>query len=210
MSDEVNPKIEVLENAFLRAENVPVLIDRDGKTMEAKPVTALCRCGKSANKPYCDGTHKRDGFDGSGPATPPADKVYTYEGRDVDVHYAKLLCSHAAECGKRLSAVFDTSKSPWVQPDNGSVEAIKEVVAACPSGALRYSMKGAAPEHQTPANASITVEANGPYRVANIPLEGVGMSANQTPQKYVLCRCGLSGNKPFCDGSHRDAKWSDN
>lgn len=209
MTDTTNPKIEVRENAFLRGEDIPILIDRDGSALEAKPVSALCRCGQSANKPYCDGSHKRAGFDGAGPATPPSDKVYTYEGTDIDVHYAKLLCSHAAECGKRLSAVFDTSQKPWVQPDKGSVDDIKAVVAACPSGALRYALKGGAPEHLTPNEASVTVEANGPYRVANIPLEGVEASPNQSTAKYVLCRCGLSGNKPYCDGSHRDAKWRD-
>ena len=33
------------------------------------PAIFLCRCGGSSNKPFCDGTHKRNGFDGS-PAVP--------------------------------------------------------------------------------------------------------------------------------------------
>ena len=36
----------------------------DGKVLETKDVIYLCRCGGSANKPFCDGTHKRSGFDG--------------------------------------------------------------------------------------------------------------------------------------------------
>ncbi len=37
--------------------NGPILVEIGGKT-----VAALCRCGGSSNKPYCDGTHARIGF----------------------------------------------------------------------------------------------------------------------------------------------------
>ncbi|MEM2759550.1 MAG: CDGSH iron-sulfur domain-containing protein [Nitrososphaerales archaeon] len=39
------------------AENGPSLVIVDGKT-----ITALCRCGASNNKPYCDGSHQKIGF----------------------------------------------------------------------------------------------------------------------------------------------------
>ena len=38
-------------------ENGPYLVMKDGKV-----VFALCRCGQSNNKPYCDGSHKGAGF----------------------------------------------------------------------------------------------------------------------------------------------------
>ncbi|MDW8119872.1 MAG: CDGSH iron-sulfur domain-containing protein [Chloroflexota bacterium] len=38
------------------------LIDSTGKEFTIKPPIALCRCGQSSNKPFCDGTHKRAGF----------------------------------------------------------------------------------------------------------------------------------------------------
>ncbi len=42
------------------------LVDSNGQTIPVdKPVIALCRCGGSANKPFCDGTHSKIGFQGA-------------------------------------------------------------------------------------------------------------------------------------------------
>ena len=38
---------------------------REGKKFPAQPQYALCRCGQSAHKPFCDGTHTKVGFDGT-------------------------------------------------------------------------------------------------------------------------------------------------
>ena len=209
MSEVEKPEIAVRENAFLRAANLPRLTDSDGTELECRPVMALCRCGQSANKPFCDGSHKKTGFDGSGADNSARDSFKSYQGDGIAVHYNRLLCSHAAECGNRLTSVFDMNQRPWIQPMKGSVEEIMDVVRACPSGALRYSLDDQEPRHIIPEGSGITVEKNGPYRVAGISLDGVEASPNGTPEKYVLCRCGLSKNKPFCDGTHKDEGWSD-
>jgi CDGSH-type Zn-finger protein len=40
-----------------------VIVDQDGVEVEVKrPIVALCRCGKSQTRPFCDGTHKAIGF----------------------------------------------------------------------------------------------------------------------------------------------------
>lgn len=209
MSDQPPPAIKIRENAFVRLENVPVLKNSDGTSFDIRPVMALCRCGQSANKPFCDGAHKRNNFVAEKSTSDSRDKVFTYAGAEIDVHYAKLLCSHAGECAARLKAVFDPSKKPWVQPEHGAKDDILAVVKACPSGALSYSLKGEANQHIGPDDAAVIVEKNGPYRVQNVPLDGEKISVNGTGQKYVLCRCGLSSNKPFCDGTHHDLGWSD-
>lgn len=50
---------------------------------------------------------------------------------------------------------------------------------------------------------------NGPLVVSGITrMQGADGSVEVKPV-MALCRCGLSGNKPFCDGSHSDAKWRD-
>ena len=209
MDEDDTPRIDVRENAFLRVANVMSLTGTNGEELETKPVMALCRCGMSQNKPFCDGSHKRNGFDGSPADGEVKEKVLSYRGEEIDIHYSILLCSHAAECGRRLEAVFDQNRRPWIDPDMGSVEDIKAVVAACPSGALRYNLKDADPLNIDGDSVSIKVDKNGPYRVSGISLADAKFSDAATEKKYVLCRCGLSKHKPFCDGSHKDEGWSD-
>lgn len=40
------------------------LLDADGNELESKDTMMLCRCGRSGNKPFCDGTHSKVGFEG--------------------------------------------------------------------------------------------------------------------------------------------------
>jgi CDGSH-type Zn-finger protein len=58
------------------------------------------------------------------------------------------------------------------------------------------------------ADVNIEIRANGPYRVTG-PIDLVDMQGQPYTipegQWVSLCRCGHSGNKPFCDGAHRDA-----
>jgi uncharacterized Fe-S cluster protein YjdI len=61
----------------------------------------------------------------------------TYTGRRVDVSFDPPVCRHAAECVNGLPEVFDTARRPWIQPDGAEAERVVEVVARCPSGALR-------------------------------------------------------------------------
>lgn len=57
-------KITVRPNGSLRVEGTIQLADSQGNTwnLEGKPAISLCRCGASANKPFCDGSHKQAGF----------------------------------------------------------------------------------------------------------------------------------------------------
>jgi len=56
----------------------------------------------------------------------------------------------------------------------------------------------------------ITLEEDGSFVVENPPpLFGSDGERIETKAKAPLCRCGLSDNKPFCDGSHHDAEWKD-
>lgn len=208
MSDDT-PIVVARENGPLIVKHLKTFKMPDGSTAEAKPLIALCRCGHSKNKPYCDGSHSDAGFDGSAQDVAERDKVYTYAGNAETVHYNKLLCSHAGECVKHASNIFNPKNKPWVAPNEGTLEQIKTVVTACPSGALSYSTADRGRDALCSDEVEITVEANGPFRVKNVPIEAAYWADGQSVREYVLCRCGLSKNKPFCDGSHVDEGWSE-
>ena len=202
------PIFEERENGPLIVKHAKRMVGSDGQEIEVKEVMALCRCGASKNKPFCDGSHNEIGFESRGGEPAGRDRLIAYEGAEVSVTYNPMLCSHAAECGRIASNIFNPAQKPWVQPDNGTADEVRAVVAACPSGALALGTAEDR-EHMAEDRAQITIEKNGPYWVldvdAPVPPQGEGMSE----RKYVLCRCGKSGNKPFCDGTHRDAGWKD-
>jgi len=54
------------------------------------------------------------------------------------------------------------------------------------------------------SEAVITVRDNGPLRVTGpVVLEDAEGNRFETKEQFFLCRCGMSKNKPFCDGSHK-------
>ena len=104
------PIVEERENGPLVVKGVTRMTDADGNAMEAKPVMALCRCGQSKNKPFCDGRHKDAGFESRGGKPEGPDRFFTYEGKDVTVSFNPRLCGHAAECGRIASNIFDVNQ----------------------------------------------------------------------------------------------------
>jgi CDGSH-type Zn-finger protein len=55
--------IEVMENGPYVVKGKNTIVDKDGNVTENEQDTYLCRCGASANKPYCDGAHREQEFD---------------------------------------------------------------------------------------------------------------------------------------------------
>jgi uncharacterized Fe-S cluster protein YjdI len=66
-----------------------------------------------------------------------ADTRRVYSGEHVDVSYYARRCRHAAECLRGLPTVFDTGRKPWILPDGDEATRVVDVVARCPTGALR-------------------------------------------------------------------------
>lgn len=206
-------KITPRQDGPLVVTSPPTLRDHSGSEIETKNVAALCRCGASKNKPFCDGSHTEAGFSSAPDHSKIRNSELRYsgevEGQSVVVSYTPVLCSHAGECARIAGAVFEPSAKPWIRPENGTLEGILKVMSACPSGALRVSVFDTEPQHLAAATVEIEVERNGPYRVKNVPIDAELNGVGASHSKYVLCRCGQSKNKPFCDGTHYDVGWRD-
>jgi CDGSH-type Zn-finger protein len=209
------PKIACLPNGpyyllnDVEAAPVPNLRRASGAACATVRGVALCRCGGSGNKPFCDGTHGRNGFKDDNRADPAKNRRKAYAGKRITILDNRALCAHAAFCTDELASVFRHHDKPWIDPDGATVENIIAVIKKCPSGALSYAIDGveAEPPQRPPM---VTVTDNGPYAVTGgIELVGVKFGDGASTEHYTLCRCGASKNKPFCDGSHWDAGFKD-
>jgi CDGSH-type Zn-finger protein len=209
MEAKAKPEIKPSQHGPLLVTNIETFTGPNGEAFPTSPEMALCRCGQSKNKPYCDGTHARVGFTSERDPSHTPDGVVDYPGAEIKVHFNRLQCSASEECAHGLPKVFEHGRNPWIEPRHASAEEIVAVIQRCPSGALRYTRKEAVgPEHSGPP--SIRVRKNGPYEVrGGVPLRSPFWMEQASWQIYTLCRCGKSKNKPFCDGSHWRVNFKD-
>lgn len=211
------PTITCTQNGPYLAKGLEILQDAHGDRLEAKPVMALCRCGGSANKPFCDGTHQKNSFSGARLADASAARCASYTAGKITIHDNRSICAHAGICTDTLASVFKYGSEPWIDPEGATTQAIIETVRRCPSGALSYTLQGGERlEGQAPKREpSIMVMQNGPYAVmGGVQLLEQSWGQGASTEHYTLCRCGASKNKPFCDGTHasigfRDEKQQD-
>jgi CDGSH-type Zn-finger protein len=181
---------------------------REGKTFAHEAKFALCRCGHSKNKPFCDSTHKKVRFNGTETANrePYADQATLLEGPAMQLADAESLCAFARFC--------DREGSVWglvEQTDNPEAKQLFEHEAThCPSGRLvaidRKTDTDVEPSHEPPSIGLIVDTAKrilGPIWVrGGIPVTSADGETYEIRNRVTLCRCGRSNNKPFCDGSH--------
>lgn len=194
--------IEIRDNGPLIVTGLKRLISAEGEEIEVRENIALCRCGGSANKPFCDGTHKRNGFSGARLTERPLHAAKAYAGQDITIRDNRTICAHAAHCVNDLQGVFKTDARPWIDPNGASVDDIIALVRRCPSGALSYVTDGVL-YNDFGQETEIRIEEGGPYRVSgDVELLVDETLAPPAPHHYTLCRCGASENKPYCDGSH--------
>ena len=137
----------------------------DGKVHPSDGTVALCRCGGSRNKPYCDGTHAKNGFASAKSDDRVEDKREDYVGKRIVIHDNRGICAHAARCTDTLSTVFRLKQEPWIEPDGDTVEKIVATIEQCPSGALSYSVDGVEHRDRNSDHQMIVIVPNGPYSV---------------------------------------------
>jgi CDGSH-type Zn-finger protein/truncated hemoglobin YjbI len=188
-----------------------------GERISLRPLTALCRCGQSASKPFCDGTHSEINFtDQKDPKRVP-DRRDIYFGQQITILDNRGTCAHSGFCTDRLATVFRLGKEPFVAPSGGRLDDIISAVRACPSGALGLGIDGREVREPVDQNRppAIEVSKDGPYRITgSVPLRdsrGQSEPPNQgtSHEHFSLCRCGHSQNKPFCSGMHWYVKFTD-
>jgi CDGSH-type Zn-finger protein len=209
MSEQKNPTIECSTDGPYIVRNLEKLQKSTGEAIPTKRTIALCRCGGSANKPFCDGTHSTIGFSGQKLADGSGNKRRNHVGKRITIHDNRGICSHAGFCTDTLASVFRMKSKPWIDPDGAEVEAIIQTIKQCPSGALSYSIEDV--EYRDQARESmITVSKDGPYYVTGgVVLKDQPRGEGASDEHYTLCRCGASKNKPFCDGSHWHIQFAD-
>lgn len=224
---DIKPKIRPLPNGpyYLINDTEPKVVENlknfKGESLSTTVGIALCRCGKSNNKPFCDGTHSIIGFSSQNMNLNENDtnkltvknKRRDYVGKEITIHDNRKICSHAKECVNNLPFVFKLGSRPWIDSDGSKMQDIIKTVRKCPSGALSYSIDGI--EYRDPKEQRdpiLIVLKNGPYYIrGGIELigENIEFGEGASKEHYTLCRCGASENKPFCDGTHRTINFKD-
>lgn len=219
-------KIKILKNGpYIVTGNVPLsekIIVSIGKNYEYKggrsflqaEEYALCRCGKSKNPPYCDGSHEISKFDGTETASKEkyVDRASKLEGPNLDL-LDDDRCAFARFCHKEEGNVWELTD----QSDNPKYreEAIK-AASDCPAGRLvAVDKEGNLIEPKFEPSIEILQDperrVSAPIFVkGNIPIESSESFPYEVRNRVALCRCGKSRNKPFCDATHVSAKYVDN
>jgi CDGSH-type Zn-finger protein len=188
----------------------PLTWKKEGE-FESSEEYALCRCGHSADKPFCDGTHRRINFDGTERANTRtlAESRLAPRSRKIVVEKDSSLCMNSGYCGLRNAGLWELV----ARADDTQIRSLViAMVERCPSGALSYRLDSNehAVEPDLPKQIADTTEitSDGPiagplWATGGISIERSDGAAFETRNRVTLCNCGLSGNKPLCDGTHR-------
>jgi CDGSH-type Zn-finger protein len=214
-------KIKVTKHGpYLVSGGIPlqkqvIIADSEGTATQWQPSTkyppqekyALCRCGQSKNKSFCDGTHSKVDFDGAETA---GEEAYLNQPKKIDGPTLKLtdteeLCASARFC-HRAGGIWN------LVPKSNDPEAKQiaiEEACDCPSGRLVVTDKQAKKTVEANLEKSIgliedpAMGVSGPIWVrGGIPVESADGKTYRVRNRVTLCRCGKSANKPFCDSSH--------
>lgn len=187
----------------------------EGDAFPASAEYALCRCGASNTKPFCDGTHAKIGFDGTETASrePVMKQAELLDGPTMQLADAEGLCAFARFC--------DPHGRVWNQVENTDDPKVRaqfiRQVGDCPAGRLIAIDKetGKPIEPKLPQSIGIVedpaLKCSGPLWVrGGIQLISADGRAHEIRNRMTLCRCGRSENKPFCNGAHAaDPKFHD-
>ncbi len=217
------PQVEVTEDGPYRVVGgLPVVRTAQVETEYGEPIAweadeplrtpetyELCRCGNSSRKPFCDATHERVPFDGREVADRGRyeERAYPYRGGELTMFDDRTLCTRAGYCGDRFRNVWAMIGDA---DDPAVAERIRQMSMLCPSGRLMSMPDGAEAADEIEYQPSVAAIRNGPLWVrGGVPVVAADGTRYESRNRVTLCRCGHSGNKPFCDGSHNDVGFTD-
>lgn len=143
--------------------------------------------------------------------------IKEYRTDDLIVYWDAKACSHIGNCWHTLPEVFRQDERPWIVMKESTPEKIIAAVDKCPTDALKYKLpegskvdpelaKGpGSVDYKKDEITSIKIKMakSGPYKVEGTAqvFDSEGNLLKQS-SRIILCGCGKSGNRPFCDGSH--------
>jgi CDGSH-type Zn-finger protein len=187
---------------------------KEGESFAMKEPTSLCRCGESKNKPYCDGAHMNAVWspDLTASKDPLLDGAVAYEGPTLTLSDNESYCVFARFCdakGRVWNLVGQSDKKP------ARDLTIREA-NLCPGGRLTaWDNDTQKPFEPTYDPSLVLVEdpainsSGGLWVRGGIPVQTESGETYEVRNRTMLCRCGQSTNKPFCDGTHASMKFKD-
>lgn len=180
----------------------------EGKNYQVSERYSLCRCGRSQNRPFCDGAHRKIEFNGDETASHSSyrAKAEVINGPGLKLTDKRDLCAAARFCDRAGGIRFLIRQSG----NSKGRETATEEACDCPSGRLVvWDENDRAIEPEFEPSIGVVEDTQkgkmGPLWVrGGIPVEGSDGLPYEVRNRVTLCRCGKSSNKPFCDGSHLD------
>lgn len=224
----MDKSIKVTKNGpYVVSGNIPIFVETitpnkegfsakwvKGQKFEDREQVALCRCGRSQNKPCCDGSHVEINFVGEERASREsfAEIAESIEGPEITLQDASELCAFARFCD-RPNRVWTMAATP--KNEEETKRAIEEA-CDCPSGRLVAvdNKTGKVYEPILEKEISLVEDpaegVSGPLWVkGGIQVEAEDGHLYEIRNRQTLCRCGESSNKPFCDGTHASCGFDD-
>lgn len=222
-------RIVITDGAYVVEGGVPLYQDvvadsEDGSHLEYRRIKQiptgkgsylLCRCGRSKTPPFCDYSHMTESpkFEGAETANrdPYHERAQVFEGNGLKM-YDDGRCAFARLCHYNGQSVWDMSGK-----SNGELK--EEQIEAswhCPTGrlVLEDAETGAIYEPKYEPSIVVLEDAglgcSGPLFVrGGIELVGQDGFVYEKRNRYALCRCGKSLDKPFCDAMHHHKEMFD-
>jgi len=212
------PKIKIIKNGpYLVTGNIKLsekiitpngmgYLWTEGRSLPQSESYALCRCGQSKHAPFCDVAHRLFDFSGKETASkdPFSKRAQLLEGQGIDL-LDDGRCAFARFCHRQNGDAWElTEESSKLENRKEAITAAKE----CPAGRLvALDKSGHAMEEEYEPAIEIIQDperevSGGIFVKGKIAIESENGELYEPRNRVVLCRCGHSTNKPFCDAAH--------